>query len=253
MVKFCAAGADFHLRIFRSALADRDTVLAVKGHTGYVNDVAWDPEGAFLASVSDDHTCIIWSDRDDCDTRSVFRLRSAGMSVRWHLEEPDKVLVAEKRGAVYVFNVRTQQTLLSVEAARAPLRCVDWSLVNRWQICGLAGGDVVVWSMRGVGGGAHQHASAGGNGVGAGSRPVEVRAIHEDGGQAVRFAPGSDSVVASVGRPGTVLKVTHMRSTVPLVEAQLKLFGGLGWHYRLPYVAAASDRQLCFWRVTGGK
>lgn len=165
--------------------------------------------------------------------------------------------MAEKRGAIYVFNVRTQQTLLSVEAARAPLRCADWSPVNRWQCCGLAAGDVVVWNIRGGGSGAGQQPSAaaavGAGSVGAGSRPVEVRAIHEDGGQAVRFAPGSDSVVASVGRPGTVLKVTHMRSTVPLVEAQLKLFGGLGWHYRLPYVAAASDRQLCFWRVTGGK
>lgn len=237
-VKFCAAGADFHLRIFRSSLDERpDTVLQVKGHTGYVNDVAWDPERRFLASVSDDHTCIIWTDADDCDTRSVFRLRSAGMSVRWHAEDTEKVLVAEKRGTVYVFNVLTQQAVLSVEAPRAPLRCADWSAANRWQVVALAGGDVVIWCMRA------QATQAG--------RPREVRAIHEDGGQAVAFAPGSDGIVASVGRPGTVLKVTHMRSKVPLVEAPLKLFGGLGWHYRLPYVAAASDRQLFFWRVAG--
>lgn len=232
----------------------------MKGHTGYVNDVAWDPASRYLASVSDDHTCIVWTDRDDCETRSVFRLRSAGMSVRWHAEEPEKVLVAEKRGVVHVFNVLSQQTVVSVETPRAPLRCADWSSQNRWQIVALAGGDVIVWNIQRrkpqtLQQQQQQQLSVGGGGglmLGVGHRPLEVRAIHEDGGQAVRFAPGSDSVVASVGRPGSVLKVTQMRSTtVPLLEASLKLFGGLGWHYRLPYVAVASDRKLCFWKVSG--
>lgn len=201
------------------------------GHTSYINDVAWDNDGRYLATVSDDHTCSVWTDQDDCESRTVFHLRSAGVSVRWHPDDPEKILVAEKRGSIYMYNVLSQQTVLSLETSKTPLTSADWSLHNRTHVVALAGGDLIVWNTRRP------------------SRPHEVKPIHEDGGQVVRFAPSSDSAVATIGRPGATLKVTHFKSQLPQIEAELKLFGGLDWHYRLPYVAAASDRKLCFWRV----
>lgn len=65
----------------------------------------------------------------------------------------------------------------------------------------------------------------------------------------MRFSPNSEMVICSVGRPDITLKVFTAKSIVPLIEAPLKLFGGVAWHHRLPYVAAAYDRKLCFWKI----
>lgn len=81
------------------------------------------------------------------------------------------------------------------------------------------------------------------------SRPIDTKPIHEDGGLVVRFSPNNEYVFASCGRPDVTLKVFHAKSQVAQLEAPLKLFGGLCWHYRLPYVAAAHDRKLCFWKI----
>jgi len=48
---------------------------------------------------------------------------------------------------------------------------------------------------------------------------------------------------------GLTLKVFAAKSTVPLLEAPLKTFGGMAWHQRLPYITAVSDRKLLFWKV----
>ncbi|XP_005178865.1 nucleoporin Nup37 [Musca domestica] len=231
-VTFCSAGADFILRIFRTDLQNADTVQALKAHTNYVNDIAWDTEGEFLASVSDDHSCKIWSSESHYENVITFCLSSAGMSVKWHPEEPHKVLVAEKKGVVHLYNVRSQQAIISLEAPRGPLMSADWSLNNCHFITALAYGDVVTWDLL------HKPCS-----------PSDVKQVHEDGGRCVRFAPNTEMVTASIGRPDITLKVFTAKSPVPLVEAGLKLYAGLCWHHRLPYVAAAYDRKLGFWKV----
>lgn len=231
IVTFCAAGADFLLRIFRTDLQNADTVQCLKGHSNYVNDIAWDSEGEFLASVSDDYTCKIWSSESNYENVITFCLTSAGMSVRWHPEEPHKVLVAEKKGVIHFYNVRSQQAIISIDSPKNPLMCADWSLNNCNFVTALAGGEIVTWDLS--------------------RRPcsIDVKQVHEDGGRCVRFSPNSEHVVASVGRPDITLKVFTSKSAVPLLEAPLKLYGGLAWHHRLPYIAAAYDRKLCFWKV----
>lgn len=81
------------------------------------------------------------------------------------------------------------------------------------------------------------------------SRPAESKSAHEDCGVVVKFSASNQQIVASVGRPNVTLKVTHIKSDIPQLMAPLKLFGGLDWHHRLPYVCAADDTKLCFWRV----
>lgn len=231
VVTFCAAGADFILRIYRSDLQNSDTIQQLKGHTSYINDVAWEPEGEYLASVSDDHTCIIWNARDNFETVTNFCLTSAGMSVKWHPEEIGKMLVAEKNGIIHIYNAKSQQVIMSLESPKIPLMCADWALSNRLFITAVAGGDVFTWDLRRA------------------SRPVETKPIHEDGGRIVKFNPNNELILASVGRPDITLKVHNMKSPVPQIEASVKLFGGLSWHHRLPYVAVGCDRKLCFWKV----
>lgn len=230
-VTFCAAGADYILRIFRTDLQNADTVQTLQAHSSYINDCCWDTDGEHLASVSDDHSCRIWTAETQYENVTTFCLSSAGIAVKWHPEEPYKVMVAEKKGIIRFYNVRSQQAILSVETNKYPLMSADWSLNNRLFVTALAAGDIVTWDLR------------------RSCTPYGIKQVHEDGGRIVKFSPNSEHVYASVGRPDITLKVYTAKSTVALIEAPLKLFGGMTWHNRLPYVGAAFDRKLCFWKV----
>lgn len=35
----------------------------------------------------------------------MFPLKSAGMSVKWHPDDSEKILVAEKKGVIHMYNV----------------------------------------------------------------------------------------------------------------------------------------------------
>lgn len=147
LVKFAVAGADFVVRIFRSNLDDSDTVQEVNRHTSYANDVAWEPSGKYLASVSDDHSCQIRSQIDDFKSEIVFRLKSPGTRVRWHPEDPDKVLVAEKRGTIHIYNIDSRQIVHSIDT-KSPLMGADWSLHNPFLVTALAAGEASVFDLR---------------------------------------------------------------------------------------------------------
>lgn len=73
--------------------------------------------------------------------------------------------------------------------------------------------------------------------------------LHEDGGLVVKYSPNAEHIVASIGRPDITMVVSHLKSELPLLVAQLKLFGGLSWHGRLPYICGADDNKLCFWKI----
>ncbi|KAH8414175.1 hypothetical protein KR222_011224 [Zaprionus bogoriensis] len=231
-VTICAAIGQRDLKLFFTDLNEYNTEQSLRGHGDYVNDVAWVCEGDLLASVSDDFTCRFWNISSNFENVITFCLSSAGMSVKCHPEDPNKVLVAEKRGIIHLYNVLSKQTVMSVESPKFPLMSADWAQSNRLFVTALAGGDLVTWDL---------------------SRPfmpVDVKQVHEDGGRLVRFSPSSSEIaMASVGRPDHTLKVFVAKSTVPLIEAALKTFGGVAWHQRLPYISAASDRKLCFWKV----
>lgn len=149
VVKLCYAGSDFLLRILRSDLQNEDSVQELRGHSSYINAVAWDPEGKYLASVSDDHTCIIWNSHDEFESKMVlFFLKSAGMTVKWHPDDSEKILVAEKKGTIHMYNVVSQQIVLSIETPKVPLMSADWSISNRMQITALAAGEIFTWDLR---------------------------------------------------------------------------------------------------------
>lgn len=148
-IKFCTAGADFVVRIFRSNLVDSDTVQEISGHTSYVNDVAWEPNtGKYLASVSDDHSCHIRSQSDDFKSEIIFRFKSPAMAVRWHTERMEKLLVAEKRGTIHVYNIESRQIVLSIETSKAPLVTADWCMRNDLAISSLAAGEISIYDLR---------------------------------------------------------------------------------------------------------
>lgn len=148
-VKFSTADADFKIRIYRSNLQDSDTVQCLTGHTSYVNDLAWEPtNGKYLASVSDDHSCQIRGQHDDFENQIIFRFKSPGMVVRWHPDDLDKLLVAEKRGTIHIYNINSKQITLSIETSKPPLMSADWCPKNHLHVAALAAGEIIIFDLR---------------------------------------------------------------------------------------------------------
>nr|CAD7195511.1 unnamed protein product [Timema douglasi] len=121
-VAFCSAASDHKLRLYNSDLAANSTLQELRGHTDYINAVAYDPYGEYVVSTSDDHTCRVWSLKElpgQCITN--IRLLSPGMSVACHQSEEGKLLVGEKCGVLSLFNLVSGQAILSFDSNRSPL------------------------------------------------------------------------------------------------------------------------------------
>ncbi|KAG7201050.1 hypothetical protein KM043_017599 [Ampulex compressa] len=230
ILMFCVAGTDFKIRSYNSNINDVNTYEILEGHRDYINAIFYEPEGELLASVSDDHTCKLWTVKEDQKCITTFYLTSPGMGVCWHVEESGKLLVAEKNGLIHLYNVRSQQAIMSFDAGTVPLMSVDWG-PNPLKVVSLAAGELLLWD------------------VSRPSRPLESRTLHIEGGMVVRLSPANENLVASVGRPDNLLKVTNLKSKQVILCSRAKLIGSLTWHYNLPYVCAGSDRELSFWRV----
>uniref|UniRef100_A0AAG5DLV7 Nucleoporin Nup37 n=1 Tax=Anopheles atroparvus TaxID=41427 RepID=A0AAG5DLV7_ANOAO len=232
VVVLATASSDYRIRVFKSDLEENDTVQILEGHRSYVNHVSWDHDGEFLASCSDDKSCILWKCKDGFRRGPTFCFQSAVMAGKWHPEEPGHLLIAEKLGTLHVYNVLQESSVLTVDTDTNPLTYMDWSLNNSSYVAAMACGSIHLWDLQNS------------------NWPVENNVMHDECGHIVKFSPRSDYIVATIGRPNATLKVIHMKNKLAQIEAKLLLYGGLCWHYQLPYVVAASDRQLCFWKVS---
>lgn len=65
----------------------------------------------------------------------------------------------------------------------------------------------------------------------------------------MKFSLANEHLVASIGWPDNLLKVSNLKTKQVILCGKVKLVGGMTWHYKLPYVCAGSDRELCFWRI----
>jgi nuclear pore complex protein Nup37 len=65
----------------------------------------------------------------------------------------------------------------------------------------------------------------------------------------MKFSPSNENLIASIGRPENILKITNLKTKVSVLCGRVQLFGGLTWHQRIQIVCAGSDRQLLFWKV----
>ena len=76
----------------------------------------------------------------------TFPLHTAGMVVCWHTEETGKLLVGEKNGVIRMYNVRSQQAIMSVDAGTIPMLSADWS-PNPLKVACIASGELIVWDV----------------------------------------------------------------------------------------------------------
>lgn len=191
--------------------------------------MAWEPENLYLASVSDDHSCIIWENKNIFEKKTTFYLKSAGIGVKWHPDREYKLLVAEKNGIIRYYNVKTEQAVLSIETKKTPLMSMDWSLSKSSLVAALAAGEFTLWCLDKP------------------CIPLLSKQVYESGGMTIKFAPNNEDIVATIGGSNMTLKVFYYKSDILILETPLKLYGGMCWHSNLPILLAAQNRKLKCW------
>ncbi|XP_078000301.1 nucleoporin Nup37-like [Glandiceps talaboti] len=226
-VIFCTAGADFKLRLFSSDLKDNDNVKVLEGHRSFVNDVIFEPtQGQQIASVSDDSTCRIW-DMDGLQ-RACFPLYSPGMSICWHPDEPAKLMVALKKGTIRIYDLTSQQPIISLDTNHVPLMSADISFLDPQRIGGIGNGHWMIWDAT------------------MSSLPQDSRQAHNEGGRHFKWSRVSENLFATTGHDQ--VKVFHLGHSQVPVSTTLPVFaGGLSWHANLPVCAVGGDRKVHLW------
>lgn len=228
-IRFATTGMDKNVRLFYSDLKNENKIELLKGHEDYVNDVAIDPHrGTSVASVSDDNSCLLWTLEGVRQHR--FTLRSPGMSVRWHPDEPGKLMVAEKRGTVRFYNASSGQPLLSLETS-PPLLRADWLLCNSVLVGAAAGSSCFLWDSS------------------RGSRPIAHKAVHTDGTTEFRFSCSNEVLCATRGYPGNQVKVVNVKTGQVLLTHDGTVGQGVAWHYGLPVVAVGGDGRVHLYKI----
>lgn len=70
----------------------------------------------------------------------------SGMCISWRPEDPGKLMVAEKKGIVRLYNILTMQPLSSIICGAVPLTGMAWSLHSKLVVI-LAAGELLVKDM----------------------------------------------------------------------------------------------------------
>lgn len=232
-MRFATASSDGKVRIFCSNLQEKDDISVLDGHRGPVNAVAWEPHsGEAVASVGDDNTCRVWG--LDGEQRACLVLRSPGTAVAWHPDEAGKLLVAEKRGTLRLYNALSWQPLMSLDTGPqgAPLLSADWSVCNSLLLGAVAGPSWFLWETA------------------RSSRPLEQKAAHPGGGTDFRFSHVHEALCATRGFPGNQVRVLNLRTAQVLLTRDQSVGCGLSWHHKLPIVAYGGDGRVHLFRVT---
>jgi len=225
-LQFATSGTDHKLRVFSTDSSQVNFKL-LKGHGDYINGIAFEPEcGDLVITCSDDHTARLW-DINTGSCLNIFYLTSPGMAVGWHPAETGKLMVAQKSGIISLFNSSNYSPILSLDCCSSPLQSVDWSLSNSLLVAAAVFSEIIYFDLSRP------------------SLPTERKSAHPEGTRSLKLSRSTDSLVATVGKPGATLKVTQQKSGLVIVSQQKKIIGGgFSWHLRLPYLIVADDRQL---------
>ncbi|XP_042549265.1 nucleoporin Nup37 [Dipodomys spectabilis] len=231
VIRFGTSAADMKIRVFTSDLQDKNEYKVLEGHSDFINSLVFHPKsGQEIASVSDDHTCRIWS--LDGSQTAHFVLHSPGMSVCWHPEETFKLMVAEKNGTIRFYDLSAQQAILSLESEQAPLMSAHWCLKNTFKVGAVAGNDWLIWDIT------------------QSSYPQETRPAHMDRAYLFRWSGISEELFATTGYPGKMtsqIQIHHLGHPQPILTGSVAVGSGLSWHRTLPLCAIGGDHKLLFW------
>uniref|UniRef100_A0A023FA64 Putative nucleoporin 37 n=1 Tax=Triatoma infestans TaxID=30076 RepID=A0A023FA64_TRIIF len=235
-ILFACSMEDFKINVYNSKLTNSDQEIlpskVVCGHVNYVNDIAYNTTGEYLASASDDLTCRIWLVTNNYEEMRKFYLRSPGVAVKWHQNNSGQVMVGEKYGSVLFYNVTTGNAIMSLRSQASPLLSLDWSPSDSSYVSAMCGGNLVIWYIPNP------------------SSPFYEQLVHPEGGFHVKFLPLSEQKLVSLGAPDNTLKLFSTTKRYPQTITTLKLAHGLTCHHHLPYICVGVDNLMYIWNIS---
>lgn len=200
----------------------------IEAHYHYINSIDFCDD--YVVSGSDDHTCKIFSVKENYEEHSVLQFSAAVTCVRFNQEEANKVLISIKNGNLFLYCLKLKQSLYSFYT-QSPLMYFDWSVKNPCIVAALANEQIFYFDI---------------------SKPdvsIYSKRINEIG-KIISTHPLNPLVSAVIcNRAGTELKVIHQKSTIAnIFSTKLISFGGnVGWHSS--NLVAASDRKIYFFKI----
>jgi len=233
LIEFATGGSDGCVRVFATDLAhDNDTLKVLRGHSDYVNALAFQPDsGGQLASGSDDHSVIMW----ECPSGrrlDTMHFKSAVMSLAWHPDEVSKLLVAEKSGVLHIVNAVSFHAILSLDCGGGgPLLAADWSLYNNLLVSAAVRSDVVVWDLSKM-------------------APLARRHTKQDIIKSVKMSPVGEAAIATAGHPNYSVKISSVKNNHLTTVMSGAPVGGIAWHPRKPYLAVGHDQTLSVYHIS---
>ncbi|KAK2160366.1 hypothetical protein LSH36_135g05026 [Paralvinella palmiformis] len=230
VLRVYTSGSDHNVYVFNSDLETESTKEVIGSHSAYINAIAVHPsQGEHIATVSDDLTCRVWSSQGEPDI--CFPLTTPGVAVSWHSEQPEKLMVAEKKGLIRFYNIITQQPVMSLDCGNVPLMSADWCPTNVLHVACIAASDWFVFDTS------------------RSSSPLESKPAHTGGCTLVRWSRLQRHLLATTGQPNCQVKVISMPGNQTLLTRKHVISSGLSWHYRLPLVAVGGDKKVHFYKV----
>ncbi|CAO1358705.1 unnamed protein product [Diamesa serratosioi] len=227
-ILFATCNANYEIKIFSVDINTNETSLVQKldGHNNYINSIDFSED--YLASGSDDHTCKIYSCKENYEESLVLNFSSSVTCVKFNTEEPTKLLINVKNGNLFIFCLKLRQSLYSFQT-QSPLMWLDWSIKNPCFVASLAGDQILYFD------------------ISKPDIPIYNKRIN-DVGKIIKIHPQNPLVSAVIcSRSGSDLKVIHQKSNIPIFNSKLLSYSGLAWFNG--YLVAGSDRKLCFFKV----
>lgn len=139
-----ASAANYEIKIYSANEQEVNCSTSLKAHSGYINSIDFSED--YLASGSDDHTCKIFSVKDNFAHYSVLYFSASVTCVKFNPEELNKLIISVKNGNLFIFCLKLRQSLYSFQT-HAPLMNFDWSMKNPSFVAVLAVDQVIYFDI----------------------------------------------------------------------------------------------------------
>ncbi|KAG5680491.1 hypothetical protein PVAND_009998 [Polypedilum vanderplanki] len=227
-ILFAACPSKYTIKIFSVNESEVICLNKIAAHSNYINSIDFSEE--YLASGSDDHTCKIYSVKENYSEHSVLNFSASVTCVKFNPEEPNKLLISVKNGNLFIYCLKLKQSLYSFYT-HSPLMHFDWSLKNPSIVAAIAYDQVFYFD------------------ISKPDVPIYSKRL-SDVGKIITIHPSNPLISAVVcNRASTEIKVIHQKSTISNIFSTkiISYAGNITWNSS--YLIVGSDRKICFYKI----
>lgn len=139
-----ATASNYEIKVFSVNETEGNCLKSIEAHDGYINTIDFSVD--YLATGSDDHTCKIFSVKEDYQQHTVLNFSASVTAVKFNPEEPNKLIISVKNGNIFIYCLKLRCSLYSFQTP-TPLMNFDWSMKNPCLVAILAGDQVFYYDI----------------------------------------------------------------------------------------------------------